>query len=549
MAMDVPKQTARARRSRRNASWGKSLVLWALLPTGLGCGGLQHWWHNGGLVGPNYGTPSAEVAEAWIDADSPQLKSAPVDPVAWWTVFGDPVLNHLVQHASQQNLSLRAACQRILEARAERGVAAGSLFAQQQEMTGTYSRNGFSRNAYPFGSFPIKMDYDDWQVGFDAAWELDFWGRFRRAVEAADAHLDAQCAAYDEVLVMLQAEVAASYIQMRAMEERLQLARQNVELQRKTLQLADTRFRGGMVSELDTQQSKAILAVTEALIPSLEAARRRFQNRLCVLLAVPPHDMSDEIAPSRGIPAAPAEVAVGIPAELLRRRPDVRRAEREAAALSARIGIAEAEFYPHIAITGTIGIESQYLSDLFHGDSLMGRVGPGFKWNLLNYGRIANNVRAAEARFCQAVLNYRDTVLKANEEVENALAAFLQERLRVQALNEATAALARAVELATHQYQQGVIDFQPLLDSQRGLVQQQDLATESRAQASIHLVAVYKALGGGWQARLGLPEPEGVEMLPPPLDEARPLRATTETTSGLPQDSDPPRPAPVRQPD
>jgi len=214
-------------------------------------------------------------------------------------------------------------------------------------------------------------------------------------------------------------------------------------------------------------------------------------------------------------------VAVGIPAELLRRRPDVRQAERAAAAQSARIGMAEAEFYPHIAITGTVGLDSQYLSDLFQGNSLAGRVGPGFNWNLLNYGRIANNVRAAEARFCQAVLNYRETVLRANEDVENALSAFLQEQIRARSLKEATEATAKAVELATYQYRHGAIDFQPLLDSQRGLVQQEDTATESRALAAIHLVTVYKALGGGWQARLGeQAQPETVEPVPVPEDES-----------------------------
>ena len=478
---------------------GALLLLSALVT---GCSSPKEWVHNGFKVGPNYCTPSATTAEHWIDADNPRLKSLEGSSARWWTVFNDPTLDYLVASAANENLTLKTAGCRILEARAERGIAEGNLFPQQQGMSGSYSRNAMSATAYPFNIIPLpKYDYDNWSGGLNAAWELDFWGRFRRAIEAADANLDAQCANYNNVLVLLQAEVAANYIQTRAYEERLQLARKNVDLQKETLRIVSLRAQQGMVTELDVQQATYNLGQTESMIPNLETGRRRTQNRLCILMAKPPQEL-DQIANRSGsVPVPPPEIVVGIPAELLRRRPDVQQAERVAAQQSARIGIAEAEFYPHIAITGSIGIQAEQFSHLFDSKSLVGSIGPGFNWNLLNYGRIKNNVRAQDARFQQAVLTYRDTVLRANEEVENAIVGFLREQDRAASLTGSTKAAARSVELASLQYEKGMIAYQPLLDSERALVQQQDTFAESRGLIGINLVAVYKALGGGWQAQ------------------------------------------------
>lgn len=469
----------------------------------VGCTGPKEWIANGFKVGPNYCPPAAPTSEAWIDAADPRLRSTAEDNSRWWSAFNDPTLDTLIASASEQNLTLRTAGLRILEARAERGIAAGNLFPQQQGVGAAYSRNAMSATAYPFNAFPMpKYTYDDWSAGMNIAWELDFWGRFRRAIEAADAQLDARVEAYDNVLVLLQAEVAATYIQMRACEERLALAHKNVELQKETLRIISLREKKGLVTELDVQQATAILGATESLIPILQTARRKAENRLCVLMGDPPHGLT-EIVPSPGtIPVPPHQVVVGIPAELLARRPDVRQAEREAAAQSARIGIAKSEFYPHIAITGTIGVQAEDLNRWFDSDSLVGGIGPGIRWNILNYGRILNNVRAQDVRFDQAVLQYRDTVLRANEEVENGLVAFLREQERVASLGKSTRAAARSVELAMRQYEKGLIYYQPLLDSERALVQQQDALAESRGLVGINLVSIYKALGGGWRARL-----------------------------------------------
>ena len=474
-----------------------------------GCTCTNEWLQNGFKVGPNYSTPPATAAEHWIDADNPRLKSLEIDNSHWWTAFNDPALDYLVASAAAENLTLKTAGCRILEARAERGVAEGNLFPQQQGASGGYSRNAMSENSYPFNIIQLpQYYYDNWSAGFNAAWELDFWGRFRRAVEAADANLDAQCANYNNVLVLLQAEVAANYIQMRAYEERLQLARKNVDLQKQTLRIVSLRERQGLVTELDVQQATYNLGQTEAMIPILETGRRRTQNRLCILMAKPPQELSQIVDSPGAIPVPPPEVVVGIPAELLRRRPDVQQAERMAALQSAQIGIAEAEFYPHIAITGTIGVQAEQLSQLFESKSLAGQIGPGFSWNLLNYGRIQNSVRAQKARFQQAVLTYRDTVLRANEDVENAIVGFLREQDRAASLTGSTKAAARSVELASLQYEKGMIAYQPLLDSERVLVQQQDTLAESRGLIGVNLVAVYKALGGGWQVRLSAPRPQ-----------------------------------------
>ncbi len=489
----------------RLAPVGSAFLVLALA----GCSSTREWWNNGFKVGPNYCSARATAAESWIDAGDARMRGSEQDNACWWTAFGDPTLDQLVADASQQNLTLKMAGCRILQARAERGIAAGNLFPQQQSMTGQYSHNAMSANSYPFNFITLpNYYYDNWSGGLNAAWELDFWGRFRRAVEAADAHLNAQVEGYDNVLVLLQAEVAANYIQMRAYEERLALARHNVELQQETLRIITLRERQGLVTELDVQQATTNLGATEALIPTLVTGHRAAQNRLCILMGEPPHLLAQRVKSPGLIPIPPQAVIVGIPAELLRRRPDVRQAEREAAAQSARIGIAQSDFYPHIAITGTIGLQAEHVSQLFESSSLVGAIGPGISWNILNYGRIANNVRSQDAQFQQAVLNYRDTVLRANEEVENGMVSFLQEQERVKSLDKSTRAAARSVQIAILQYEKGLISYQPLLDSERALVQQQDALAESRGLVGTDLVAVYKALGGGWRARLPAQAPQ-----------------------------------------
>lgn len=469
----------------------------------------REWIHNGFKVGPNYGPPGAEVGEAFLDSSEPGISAGSADYVEWWTVFNDPTLNELVRTAYEENLPLKIAAERILEARAMLGVARGTWWPQQQEAIGSFARTQNSHNAFPMSNFSkipgFKMAFDNWALGADLAWELDFWGRFRRTIESAEANVEAEEEAYNAALVLLQAETASTYIQLRTIDERLALAQENVALQKDTLAIAQARFEQGVVSQLDVHQAQAILANTEALIPMLRSLRRVSENRLCTLLGEPPQDLDPILGPSGKIPQAPADVVVGIPADLLRRRPDVKRAERLAAAQCARIGIAEAEFYPHIAITGQIAYQAENFADLFSGSSFSGMVGPGFRWNILNYGRIRNSVLMEDARFRQAVLGYQETVLRANEEAEDMITAFLEEKRRLAALEQATQATAAASALAMAQYQEGLIDFQRVIDSQRALVQQQDALAESRGKVALNLISVYKALGGGWEVRYRQP--------------------------------------------
>lgn len=477
-----------------------------------GCTSISTWWDKGFKVGPDYCRTAAPVADQWIDSDNPSVKSGPCDYSLWWTVFRDPVLDGLVHTAYQQNLPLKMAGLRILEARAQRGIAAGSLLPQKQQAVAAYTRNKFSDNMYPFGMFPGNREFDDWIVGFDMAWELDVWGKIRRGIEAADANLDAQIENYDDVLVILQAEVAAAYIQMRTLEQQLAYTRTNVELQQSSLDIIQKRFQQGVVGELDVRQAGAQLAITESLVPKLEEAHRRVQNGLCLLVGMPPGSLGAELGEPRPIPAAPVEVVVGIPGDLLRRRPDVRRAERQAATQSARIGVAEAEFYPHFAITGNIAFEAEQFGDILDWRSIGGKIGPGLQWNILNYGRIRNSVRVEDARFQQAAIAYQNTVLAANKEAEDAIVSYLREQQRVRSLQRAVDEVVRALQIGLRLYEQGVIDYQRVLDSQRAAVLQQDALAQSQGQVAMNLVAVYKAIGGGWTMRYAayLPDMEAV---------------------------------------
>jgi NodT family efflux transporter outer membrane factor (OMF) lipoprotein len=467
-----------------------------------GCTGVGRWFQQDFKVGPDYCRPPAPVAVDWIDYENPDVASISTDYGCWWSVFGDPVLDQLVDTASLQNLTLQTAGMRILEARARLNIARGSLFPQTQQASGDFTQFNISGTNANSGNL-ITQDFGIWSTGFNASWELDFWGRFRRAIESKDALLNAEIENYDNVLVILQAEVATTYIQFRTLQQRLELAKKNVELQRRTVQIADVQFRNGKVTELDVAQAKENMAATESSIPELESGIRQTGNAMCVLLGVPLRDLRAELGEG-SIPEGPAQILAGIP-DLLRRRPDVRRAERLAAAQSAAIGIAESEFYPHIAITGSIGYATENLSTLFNPQSVSSSIGPGFQWNILNYGRIRNNVRANEAKFHQLVLNYQNTVLAANQEVEDGIVSFLKERDRVVSLNESATQAQRSVDIGTTQYRGGRVSFQPVVYMQQILARRQDELATSRGSVAANLVSIYKALGGGWQTRMGVP--------------------------------------------
>ena len=439
------------------------------------------------------------VADNWRDSEDVRLQGQE-QAWDWWRVFDDPNLEHLVLTAFRQNLSLQVASLRVMEARRQRQIVAANLWPQSQTALGNYTRQQFSRNAV-FPPRSMAQSFDNWATGFDLSWELDLWGRIRRAIEAEDAKLDALIDSYDDVLVTLIGDVAATYVEICAFDERLDLTRQNVTIQQGSLEVAKARLDAGRTSELDVDQARANLASTEALIPLLKQERRQAENRLAVLLGIPPADIVGLLAEKRPIPVAPREAAVGIPADLLRRRPDVRRAERVVASQCAQIGIAMADFYPQFGLNGEIRLSAEEFGDLFSGDSLAAFITPGFRWKILNYGRLKNNVGVQEARFQQRLVEHENTVLGAQREVEDALAQFLRSQERAAKLRESVDAMQRAVETADLQFREGKIDYDRVFILETSLVRLQDDFVRAKAEQAIGLIRAYKALGGGWQLR------------------------------------------------
>ncbi|MBN1393490.1 MAG: TolC family protein [Pirellulales bacterium] len=487
------------------------LLLVAFCTAG-GCVSPGEYFRNGLKVGPNYCPPRADTAEDWIDAADGRISDAPADLDRWWSIFADPRLDDLIETAVRQNLTLREAGCRVLQARAARAVAAGNLFPQRQDASATGARNAASAAAANSHAITERF-YDQWDAGFNLSWELDFWGRFRRAIEAADADLDASVADYDQTLVTLLADIASTYVEVRTLQKRIELIRENVKLQRETYTIADARFRGGQVSELDVDQAAGTLAQTEAVIPRLELQLREASNRLCVLLGVPPADLQALLG-SGPIPAAPAEAVVGIPADLLRRRPDLRRAERLIQAQSARVGVATAELYPHIGIGGTLDYRAERIDDLFTPRAFGGGIGPTFRWDILNYGRLLNDIRLQDARLAERIVAYQNLALKANAEAENGIARFLRGCQRTHWLEKSVIASQKATKIAVAQYKGGIIDFNWVAIVEQNLVDQQELLAQAQGDMTLGLVDTYRALGGGWQTDFNS-SVAGVERLPP----------------------------------
>ncbi len=458
-------------------------------------------------VGPDFETPKADITEQWLGAEDDRVKSDPANTLEWWKQFNDPVLESLIQQAHEQNPTLQIAGLRIYEARTGLGFAVGTVFPQSQSVGASAGGVQLSRKANPISNLPgdvasrVDRDFGNFRVGFDMAWELDFWGKFRRGIESADAHLAATIATYDDVLVTLTGEVAIAYVLLRTLEERLDVAESNVALQQRSLEISEARNRNQLTTELDPALARALLRDTQAAVPRLTAGIRKVKNSLSVLLGKPPGAVDTELAASRGIPVSQTDLAVGIPAELLKRRPDIRRAKLNAAAQSARIGMKKADLFPALVLLGSIGTAAGKGPDLFSAASNFGAGLVGFHWNILNYGRLKSLVRGEDARFQQTILHYQNTVLRAAREVEDATISFVAAQDEVGFLADGVIASQRAVELSTVQYRDGIADYTRVLDSQRFLLLQQDLEVVARGKVAASWVAVYKALGGGWEQR------------------------------------------------
>lgn len=483
-------------------------------------------------VGPNFTPPTTKVSQTWLDADDQRVKAEASKYRNWWRVFNDPILDRLIDRAYRENLSLRIAGVRVLEARAQLGIAIGGLFPQTQQASGSLQYNRISESSYQAGAFQQTSSgssssqpsasslFQYWQdqIGLNASWELDFWGKFRRAVESGNASWLASIANYDNALVSLTAGAANSYIQIRTVEKRIAIARENVETEKESLKIAEARYQYGTASQLDVDQAKTVLYNTEASIPPLEAQLRQAKDALSVLLGLPPSHLVDELAGSSDIPVSPTEVIVGIPADLLRRRPDIRNAELQAAAQCAQIGVAKAELYPAFSLTGNFGFVSTdlgkaSLSDMFRWSSRNIQAGPSIQWNILNYGQITNNVRVQNARLQELLITYQNTVLTAQQEVEDNLIAFLKAQDQAGFLAKSATNARGALDLAIRQYREGIVDFTTVLVAQQSLLSVQDNLATTLGNIASNLVGAYRALGGGWEVR------EGKDLIPSEIKE------------------------------
>jgi NodT family efflux transporter outer membrane factor (OMF) lipoprotein len=425
-------------------------------------------------------------------------------PVAnWWTTFNDPDLNSLVERAVKGNLDLKLAQARVREARALRGVVKADLYPTVN-VGASYIRQRTSENLTVIqgdsgSGEPIGFEGDFYQVGFDASWEIDIFGGIRRSIEAANADIAAEVENRRDTLVTLLSELARNYVELRGAQRQAEIARENLKVQQETLELTRIRFDAGLVSDLDVQRAQAQVSTTASSIPLFDTSARQSIHLLSVLLGQEPDALVAELSPEKSIPPVPPEVPVGLPSELLRRRPDIRRAERQLAAATARIGVATADLFPKFSLTGALGLGSARLSDLGDGGSTTYSIIPGVSWPILDFGRIRSNIAVQNAREEQAAVNYEQTVLTSLREVADALVSFSNEQTRRHDLEKAVEANRRAVELANDLYKQGLTDFLSVLQAQRDLFVTEDFLVLSNRNVSSNLVALYKALGGGWE--------------------------------------------------
>lgn len=488
--------------NRRGASFGTIGLLLTLAGGVSGC-----------MVGPDFVAPEPTVTPTWLEWRNKSLSTHGESPAEWWRVFHDPVLNQLIEIAYNQNLTLLSAGTKVMQARAELGVAIGEFFPQAQALSSAVSFDRASNatptsqggNSVALGSFWS----DRWLAA--SSWELDLWGRFRRGIESADAAYLASIASYDDVLVTLLSDVAATYIGIRTLERRIAIAQANVVRQREAVRIARDRYDGGATTMLDVHQAQNVLASTEATIPHLTLDLKRGENALRVFLGMAPEPLGFLLARGKGrIPPAPGKAVVGIPADLLRRRPDIRMAELKAAAQSAQIGIVQSELYPAISITGVFGgmasnVGIHNLGQMMHPVGRVFSLGPSFQWNLLNYGQITNNVRLQDATLQQYLVDYQHRVLDAQREVEDGIARYTLSTSEAGFLARSAKEAQGAVDIATIEYQQGSRDFTTVLTAEQNLLAAQNNLAVATGEISRGFVHIYRALGGGWQIREGKP--------------------------------------------
>ena len=479
----------------------------------------------GCTVGPDFESPSPWSPASWFSRTAPKARvlsepvAAPVD-IAWWAAFQDPVLTGLIERAAASNLDVRTATSRVAQARAQRGINAAAEYPQLNG-NGSATRQRLSRNgaASVFsggspgtaanglggsqgGAIPSRGGipaFDLFQGGLDASWELDLWGRVRRSIESADATLDASREARRAALISVTAEVARSYLQLRNTQAQMAIARANLATARESASLTDARSRGGLATDLDVATARAQQESTAATLPLLEQQEAQGVNAIGLLLALPPAALAPELLPARPVPPVPPTVPVGVPSELARRRPDIRQAEAQLHAATADIGMAQAEFYPRLTLTGSVSLQSSQVKSLFNAASAAYAFGPSLTIPIFEGGRIRRTVELRQAQQQEAAIQYQRVVLQAFTDVDNALVAYNAEQRRRTSLQNQVAQARRALGLAQSRYRQGISDFLEVLTAQRTVLAAEQQLADSQAVVSENLVALYKALGGGWE--------------------------------------------------
>jgi NodT family efflux transporter outer membrane factor (OMF) lipoprotein len=461
----------------------------------------------GCAVGPDYHAPKASTPANWSEAQLGGETNSAVQVVEWWKTLNDPELNSLIQRAVAANYDLRIAQGRLREARA---LWTGALFDLGPTINGSagYTDVRQARNSLPFKTSgpmggTITSNYlfqtDLYDAHFDASWELDVFGGKRREVQEARALLASVEEDRRDILVSVLAEVARNYVDVRDFQQRLAIAERNIVAEQDAVDIARARFRAGLTSELDTKEAEVLLATTQSQVPMLEEALKQAMHRLAVLIGQEPGALLGELGAAAPIPTPPAEVPVGLPSDLLRRRPDVRRAERQLAAATANIGVQTAELFPKFTLTGLAGFQSFSVGDWFTGGSRYWTAGPAVTWRILDYGHVRSQIQTANAEAQQSLAAYDKTVVMSLEEAENALVAYAQEQVRHRSLQEAADASRGAVEISNELYKNGLTSFLNVVDAERSLYQAEDELVQSERTVTVNLVALYKALGGGWQ--------------------------------------------------
>jgi NodT family efflux transporter outer membrane factor (OMF) lipoprotein len=461
---------------------------------------------SGCMVGQDYIPVSKEMPSAWNQPLSSAMKSEPNLPVRWWEIFGDAELNHLIELAVANNQDVKAAFSRLEASRALRDYTTGRYYPTV-DATGSYSRYQTSKD----GAVQLHDEPDPVNLhsgGFDFLWEIDLFGKIRRSVESSEASYQASIEDYRDVMVMLLAEVSRNYIELRTTQMRIAYAEDNIKIQRDTLGLTKNRYESEIAGELDVRQAELNLANTQAEIPSLRIAETGSRNRLAVLVGQMPGTLEEQLSQSQPLPSIKEKIAVGLPADLLRQRPDIRRAERQLAAQTAQIGVATADLYPSLQLTGTFEIQSRQLTGLGNIHNKAYSFGPGMQWRLFDANRIKNTIKIEEAGTREFLARWENTVLLAAEDVENAVVSYVQQGERTKSLDNSVKASLRSLELVESQYKSGLTDFQNVLDMQRTLFGQQDKLAASQGEELKSLVRIYKGFGGGWQIDAATAAPE-----------------------------------------